>query len=514
MSPIAEAGPAQPVHVNTIVQLDGSGSYDPDGDAITAWLWSLVIKPAQSAAALSSPSIARPTFTADKPGAYVVELKVYDGNLWSAIDSVTITAVNQCPVADAGNNQTETVGQTVTLDGSASHDPDGDAITYSWTLITPQGSTAALNNTISAKPSFTPDKPGVFTATLTVNDGICISPADSVIVTISEANPMPGCDDGPLPDPPCQMKTDYKAGTATGDAVKIYSYKDYQKYEASNYGYANGKYKGLKVMSDITMSSGDLLMHSPGAIEICSNVRLKATSGVICLDGRTGVKCGASYLEADDVALLSETGDVSLGNWSHVNADFFYLRAAGTAQLSNGMFVTVSGPVTVLSTGTVQASEATIGQSVAIKSQALFMQSKGSVTVSEGVDLNIAGPVRLVSTGEKSGSSVSVKQGAAVTAWSLCVTGAEDVSLGPGSMIGVHELTVASTGGKSASKASIKPLTVITASEMSLMGQKAWLEPMSILWICGSFNMEAEIAGGCSVKGYYWAKTTSGNCLR
>lgn len=57
------------------------------------------------------------------------QLTVSDGAL-SGTDTVTVTVeqVNHPPVANAGANQTVQEASTVRLDGSASQDPDGDAL--------------------------------------------------------------------------------------------------------------------------------------------------------------------------------------------------------------------------------------------------------------------------------------------------------------------------------------------------------------------------------------------------
>jgi hypothetical protein len=91
------------------------------------------------------------------------------------------TNTNHSPVADAGMDQTvEATGTltAVTADGSGSSDPDGDALTYSWTEgTTPLGSTASLTVSLPL---------GKHTLTLTVTDPSGASDSDDVVITVQD----------------------------------------------------------------------------------------------------------------------------------------------------------------------------------------------------------------------------------------------------------------------------------------------------------------------------------------
>ena len=89
---------------------------------------------------------------------------------------------NHAPVAAAGPAQGVTAGSSVKLAGSGT-DADQDILSYSWTLTKPAGSAATLLNYHVATPTFFADLPGVYVATLTVNDGKLDSAPSSVIVT-------------------------------------------------------------------------------------------------------------------------------------------------------------------------------------------------------------------------------------------------------------------------------------------------------------------------------------------
>ncbi|UCC14786.1 MAG: PKD domain-containing protein, partial [Gammaproteobacteria bacterium] len=153
-APVANAGADQFANVGVRVTLSGAASTDPDGDALT-YSWTISVRPTGSQATLTGPTTASPSFTPDIGGNYTVSLSVSDGRLQDA-DTVAVTA-NAAPNAVAGPDQTVDAGSTVILDGRASTDPDGDAITYAWTLSRPNGSQAVLSDATASMPSFVAD---------------------------------------------------------------------------------------------------------------------------------------------------------------------------------------------------------------------------------------------------------------------------------------------------------------------------------------------------------------------
>lgn len=91
---------------------------------------------------------------------------------------------NHVPVANAGSAQYRTVGETVTLQGTAT-DADGDSpLTYNWALVSPANET---NSFTGSKISFTADLAGTYTATLAVSDGKGTSAPATVQIYVSAA---------------------------------------------------------------------------------------------------------------------------------------------------------------------------------------------------------------------------------------------------------------------------------------------------------------------------------------
>lgn len=98
----------------------------------------------------------------------------------------TGSAVDQAPTAKAGSDQAVAAGATVQLDGSASVDPEGAALTYHWQQI--GGTAVTLSSATAKKPTFTAPSAlaqnAVLTFQLVVNDGTQDSAPDTVEVTV------------------------------------------------------------------------------------------------------------------------------------------------------------------------------------------------------------------------------------------------------------------------------------------------------------------------------------------
>ncbi|MCB9745906.1 MAG: hypothetical protein H6740_25250 [Alphaproteobacteria bacterium] len=193
--PFADAGEDMEIEVGRIVELDGSGSYDPEGDPLD-YAWSLVSTPQGSTASLINGARVNPELFVDQPGLYVIQLSVSDGAL-TGVDEVEITAfeVNNVPVANAGANQSVDVGEVVLLNGTGSTDPDGDALNFTWQMLTkPSGSLAQLSDPTSDRPTFTADLEGSYEVQLVVDDGADVSTPDTVRVTASVPSSGGGSD--------------------------------------------------------------------------------------------------------------------------------------------------------------------------------------------------------------------------------------------------------------------------------------------------------------------------------
>lgn len=196
--PVADAGSDVTQTADFPVLLNGGGSFDPEGSALS-YAWLLDSAPASSALPVNDPSLlgsaVDPSFSADVEGTYVASLVVTDAEGLSSTPAyVVITVIaGQAPVANAGPDQLGREGDAVSLDGARSYDPTGRDLTYAWVLqaAPPSSALTGMTDPTAVSSSFTPDVGGIYVASLVVNNGVVASAPDTAIIRVSSADPQP-----------------------------------------------------------------------------------------------------------------------------------------------------------------------------------------------------------------------------------------------------------------------------------------------------------------------------------
>lgn len=171
--PVANAGEDKSVTVNQTVRLTGKGT-DSDGTIID-YAWSKDDTVLATTASFD--------YTPSVVGTDTLKLTVTDNDGNVAFDTVDITVNkiiegNQPPVANAGDDKSVTVNQSITLTGSGT-DSDGSITSYEW----------KKDNTVLATTAsfdYTPKTVGTDTLTLTVTDDEGSQTSDSVVITVNE----------------------------------------------------------------------------------------------------------------------------------------------------------------------------------------------------------------------------------------------------------------------------------------------------------------------------------------
>ncbi|MFA6107465.1 MAG: PKD domain-containing protein [Candidatus Latescibacterota bacterium] len=191
-APRAEAGNDQQLLLGQTVLLDGSGSRDPEAEPLQ-YSW---VQSSGEAVALRAADTARPMVTPTIAGEYAFRLTVIDPGGLSASDEVHLgvlpTSVqdpptaNQAPMADAGSDRVVRAGESVSVDGGGSRDPEAGSLAYAWVQLDGPRAVAIAGADRSTATVVLPEG-GEYRFRLTVTDSSGLSASDEVRLTAAAA---------------------------------------------------------------------------------------------------------------------------------------------------------------------------------------------------------------------------------------------------------------------------------------------------------------------------------------
>lgn len=201
-TPVARITGGGAASIGSPLTLDGTASYDPDGDEII-FHWTVDTRPGGSElgetpfSANGDRNAGVTTVVPDVEGLFIFALKVEDpsGSV-SDTDFVVYEARSSVdlPLADAGPNRAGLEGDEICLDGVNSYDPNGHELTFEWSLVSSPVASAITTDDLAASGTqacMTPDAPGSYAVALVVDNGIIASEPDFAFVAAGSTNQGP-----------------------------------------------------------------------------------------------------------------------------------------------------------------------------------------------------------------------------------------------------------------------------------------------------------------------------------
>ncbi len=160
--PVADPGGPYVVDEGSTVLLDGSGSFDSDGNVVS-YLWS-------PGTDLDDATLVNPTFTGVDDGVVTMSLQVTDDNAAVGAADITVTVANVPPVVAPAGPFAAMVGEVFTLPTSFTDAGtlDTHIATVDWGDGSPITDVGAVPSPFDATHTYT--AAGTYTATVTVTD--------------------------------------------------------------------------------------------------------------------------------------------------------------------------------------------------------------------------------------------------------------------------------------------------------------------------------------------------------
>jgi len=180
VAPTADAGGPYTVEEDVQLVLDASASSDPGND-IGLYEWDL-----DNDGQFDDATGVTATYTWAIANTYIVKVKVTDDATFdTASATVTVTEVNDPPIADAGGPYTGDEGSNITVDASLSADPGGSIASYEWDL----DNDGEYDDATGVSTTFSSTDDGNYTVGVRVTDNLGATDVDVASVTVNNVAP-------------------------------------------------------------------------------------------------------------------------------------------------------------------------------------------------------------------------------------------------------------------------------------------------------------------------------------
>jgi len=327
--------------VGVSFDLDGDGTFDDPGETIPA--------------VQTGPNSFEAVFArvSGPVGTRLVLASVKDlaGRAEGASVAVVVSsglASNTPPTANAGPDQTVVAGVgclvTVSLDGRDSSDPDGDALTFTWTG--PFGTASGPTPTVSLPL-------GTHTITLTVDDGKGGTASDQVVVTVQDTTaPVPDLASLPTVTGECSAQitspptaTDSCAGKITGTTSDPLSYSQQGTFTVT-WTFSDGKGNAatqiqIVIVKDVTPPNIQSVTATPNSLWPPNHKMVPVTVAVSTLDNCSGAPvCRISSVSSNEPVNGTGDGDTA-PDWEITGNLTVNLRAERSGS-GNGRVYTIT----------------------------------------------------------------------------------------------------------------------------------------------------------------------------
>lgn len=168
IQPYASSGTGGTYLVGSVVALDGTTSFDPDGE-ITSYHWTVASRPMDGASSIVDATAATTTYALDVAGPHALALTVTDDGGSSAVSAVTFVSRGPELVVDAGADAATAWRTNLGLAGSATVQSGFSLSGVSWAITSGPPSGATLAGPTTLTPTFSCTEEGTYTVRLTAS---------------------------------------------------------------------------------------------------------------------------------------------------------------------------------------------------------------------------------------------------------------------------------------------------------------------------------------------------------